>query len=188
MIKTTDEINSIVTNKLNVENSQIRYRFFDGTDSAIVADFPYFRFSQDLDFIIYLQNLSREAENVLRQKNGAPKIGEGWISETSLYHAIKKSFPETIVVHHGMPKWLKPQHLDIWLPQWEIAIEYHGEQHFKPIKIFGGKEGFEKTKRRDELKATLCKKNKITLIIVKDATSLEQIINEIQIARKISVS
>ncbi|MBU9707134.1 DUF2726 domain-containing protein [Paenibacillus sp. AK121] len=43
-------------------------------------------------------------------------------------------------------------------------VEYDGEQHFQPVKAFGGKEGFAKVKKRDQLKDQYCKENEIKLI------------------------
>ncbi|MGG1639861.1 hypothetical protein ACIFQM_00920 [Paenibacillus sp. NRS-1782] len=43
-------------------------------------------------------------------------------------------------------------------------VEYDGEQHFQPVKAFGGKEGFAKGKKRDQLKNQYCKDNEIKLI------------------------
>ena len=64
-------------------------------------------------------------------------------------------------------KWLDKQHLDFYLPQYNIAIECQGIQHFKP-KSFGGHENvitrFENDKRRDNLKIKKCKENGVTLI------------------------
>ncbi len=31
---------------------------------------------------------------------------------------------------------------DFYLPLQSVAIEYDGEQHFRPVELFGGKEGF----------------------------------------------
>src|SRR5271157_6587895 len=32
---------------------------------------------------------------------------------------------------------------------WTLAIEYDGEQHFKPVKLYGGVAGFKRTQERD---------------------------------------
>lgn len=40
-------------------------------------------------------------------------------------------------------------------------IEYDGEQHFKPIDIFGGEEGFINTKERDNIKNKFAEDNNI---------------------------
>ena len=53
---------------------------------------------------------------------------------------------------------------DIFIPSLNVAIEYDGEQHFKPIKHFGGEEGFNKTKERDMVKNNYCKENNIKLL------------------------
>ena len=60
--------------------------------------------------------------------------------------------------------WLKKQHLDFYLPDYGVAIECQGIQHFKPINIFGGEDGFNKCKKRDLKKKKLCEENNITLL------------------------
>lgn len=54
--------------------------------------------------------------------------------------------------------------MDFFLPQLNVAIECQGKQHFKPIKLFGGKEEYEKIKERDERKRQLCEKHGIKLL------------------------
>lgn len=98
-----------------------------------------------------------------------PKIGEGWISETDLFYKISNHFINEKVIHHGSPIWLGRQHLDIYFPELNIAIEYQGEQHYKAIDYFGGQEALEKTierDERDERKKLLCEKNNCFLIYV----------------------
>jgi hypothetical protein len=66
----------------------------------------------------------------------------------------------------GSPKWLKGQRYDIWMPEINVAIEYHGEQHRSPVKIFGGKEGLKKNLIRDQEKEKKSKENNVDLIII----------------------
>jgi len=53
----------------------------------------------------------------------------------------------------------RKQEIDIWIPKFKIAIEYDGEQHFKPVK-FGGisdekaTRNFEYIKKMDRLKTS----------------------------------
>lgn len=54
--------------------------------------------------------------------------------------------------------------IDFYLTDYNIAIECQGEQHFKPIKHFGGDEKFVKTIKRDNKKNLLCKNNNVTLL------------------------
>lgn len=58
---------------------------------------------------------------------------------------------------------------DYYIPQYKIAIEYDGEQHFKPIRFHGlneqkAIEEFKKCKLRDQIKTEYCKNNNILLI------------------------
>jgi DNA-directed RNA polymerase subunit RPC12/RpoP len=45
-------------------------------------------------------------------------------------------------------------------------IEYHGEQHYKAIKHFGGEQKLLETKQRDIIKQNYCKLNNIPLLII----------------------
>jgi len=106
----------------------------------------------------------RDAENLIRDKLGVPRIGEGWVSEMNLVNIVKDIFPNEIVKHQASPEWLGNQRLDIFVPSQHLAIEYQGKQHFEPVDFFGGVEGFHKTKERDEYKKSICEKNGIQII------------------------
>lgn len=60
--------------------------------------------------------------------------------------------------------WLGKKHLDFYLPEYNVAIECQGIQHFKPIEFFGGENGFKELIKRDELKKELCFNHHIKLI------------------------
>ena len=63
--------------------------------------------------------------------------------------------------------WLKSKGnllLDFYLPDYNIAIECQGRQHFEPVDHFGGKKGLIECEYRDNIKYNLCKKNKINII------------------------
>ncbi len=57
-----------------------------------------------------------------------------------------------------------PFRYDFYLPEKNVLVEYHGQQHYKPVSIFGGKKGFRKTIKRDKAKRELAKRNGYTLI------------------------
>ena len=124
--------------------------------------------------------LLRDGENTYRISIGAKKVGESWIGETELYYKIKSAFPNIEVIQHGRPTWLGRQHLDVWIPMLNIAIEYQGQQHDKPIEFFGGVEAFEKGLKRDKLKKKKCLENKVNLIEVREGYDLDKIIEEIE--------
>lgn len=58
-------------------------------------------------------------------------------------------------------------------------VEYDGKQHFEPIDFFGGKDGFEKTKKRDEIKNAYCKTHNIPLLRIPYTSSLDDIKKEL---------
>lgn len=63
----------------------------------------------------------------------------------------------------------------------QYFIEYNGEQHYRPIKYFGGEEQFKKQSRRDELLRSFCEihKDKVTLLEIpfsQDEQSIEKTI------------
>jgi hypothetical protein len=94
----------------------------------------------------------REAENIVRERLGIPRVGEGWIAETHLYYAVRALYPEYEIQREASPDWLGRQRFDIYLPEVQIAIEYHGQQHFQAVELFGGEEGHQRAKERDREK------------------------------------
>jgi hypothetical protein len=127
----------------------------------------------------YLETYN-EPENEIRKLFGLPKIGEGWISETNLFYEIKTHFSKHVVIHHGRPSWLGKQHLDIYIPKFNIGIEYQGDQHYYPIDFFGGEDSYVKNKARDENKKQLCIKNNCHLIYVNPGYTLDEVITRIE--------
>jgi NAD-dependent SIR2 family protein deacetylase len=56
---------------------------------------------------------------------------------------------------------------DFYIPQFNLLIEYQGEQHFMPIKHFGGEEKFKKQQDNDKIKRKFCEENKYSLLEIK---------------------
>jgi hypothetical protein len=125
----------------------------------------------DLDAI----DLLRESENQVRRKKGVPLIGEGWITEMELYNLVKKLLPGEEVIHHCRPQWLERQEYDIYIPSKKVAIEYMGEQHYKPIDFFGGEESFEKIKMLDRRKLEKSKKNGVQVLYVRFDEKIDEV-------------
>lgn len=46
----------------------------------------------------------------------------------------------------------------------KIAIEYQGEQHFRPLEVYGGEIRFKRQIELDDLKKEICKNNGILLL------------------------
>lgn len=113
-------------------------------------------------FLELIEEIMRDAENMLREKHGLPRIGEGWISEMRMYEILKARFKDA--VHQARPKWLAPQHLDVFIESENIAFEYQGLQHYQPVEYFGGSESHTNLRKLDKRKARKCKNNGISLI------------------------
>lgn len=62
----------------------------------------------------------------------------------------------------------QPLTLDFYLPQYNIAIECQGEQHFIPITYFGGEEKLKYIQQNDLLKKQLCEEHGINLLYYSD--------------------
>ena len=106
-------------------------------------------------------------------------IGSKFMSEYVLYCSIKKSFPGHMVRRHAKFQWLGRQHLDIFIEELNIAIEYQGGQHDRPVDFFGGENAFLKIKENDSRKNKLCRKHGIKLIEVRPSYDLLQVISEL---------
>jgi len=56
---------------------------------------------------------------------------------------------------------------DFYLPDYNIAVEYDGEQHYKSIEFFGGDSTLKETQYRDNIKTNYCYENDIILCRIK---------------------
>jgi hypothetical protein len=87
-----------------------------------------------------------------------------------VYNIVQQLYPAENVYYQYRPDYLlsgKGQlSYDIYIAKYRIAIEYQGKQHFEPVRIFGGVEGFEKQRNRDQLKLQLSKEQGVTLIYI----------------------
>ena len=77
--------------------------------------------------------------------------------------------------HHF--NWLHKQHLDFYLPNYNIAIECQGIQHFKG---WGGEiESLNDIQKRDKKKKELCENNNVKLYYINYDDDVETKVNEI---------
>jgi len=90
-----------------------------------------------------------------------------WVRESTLYGVIREIFPEQRVLREASPEWLGRMRIDIYLPDLHLAIEHQGEQHYRPISVFGGEETFLRVLERDALKRKLCQEHGVTVIDVR---------------------
>lgn len=79
--------------------------------------------------------------------------------------------------------WLNRQSLDFYLPNYNVAIECQGIQHYKVIEHFGGAERLKYTQQLDKRKKNLCEEHGVKLYYInynEDVeTKLSKILKEI---------
>jgi hypothetical protein len=103
----------------------------------------------------------------LNRKQGCPNckssIGENtikmYLDKNKIMYKKQYRFPDC--------KNKQPLPFDFYLPDYNICIEFDGEQHFKPNIFFGGKSGFNNLKINDKIKENYCLKKNIKLLRVK---------------------
>jgi len=78
-----------------------------------------------------------------------------------------------------------PLPFDFYLPQYNLCIEFDGEQHFKPFAFNSRKvsddiklENLKKVQKHDQMKNDYCKKNGITLLRINDIRKINKILND----------
>ena len=82
---------------------------------------------------------------------------------------------------------IRPLSFDFYLPDYNLCIEYDGEQHNKIIKYWGDSDGLKDRQKKDNIKNDFCKKNNIKLIRISylekdkiDRTYIEKILTDIK--------
>jgi hypothetical protein len=160
------------------------YGAFSGVPLARLPEQPQgygFSYSSAIDE--QCAELTRRAENALREDEGIPRVGEGWVAETKLYYDLKAAFPDIQVHQHARTEWLGYQHLDVFMPSLMMAFEYQGPQHDGPVAFFGGEEAFKEVQRRDARKRRLCSKRGVQLIEVRPGYNLEHLLERVRLRR-----
>jgi hypothetical protein len=69
---------------------------------------------------------------------------------------------------------------DFYLPEYNLCIEYQGEQHYHSFDFFGGKKALKELKKRDRIKKKYCKNNNINFLEIsyKNYNSLDDIVEK----------
>lgn len=94
-----------------------------------------------------------------------------WKTEELVLKITKKLYSKYNVIYQYKPFYLKSSlggqmSYDIFIQELSVAIEYQGEQHFRPIDYFGGEESFYRQRERDEEKKKISEKYGIKLVYI----------------------
>ena len=106
--------------------------------------------------------------NFLRGRK-CPKCSESNLETTIRTFLEKNNIKYIYECNKTYFKWLGLQHLDFYLPEYNVAIECQGEQHFYAVDFAGkGKkwaiEKLKQTKELDEIKKKKCIENGVKLL------------------------
>jgi len=113
------------------------------------------------EYEIYANNLTQGNTlscGCIKESHGEQKIRE-LLAINNIKFENQKSFPDFKYLDtNGKPRY------DFYLPEYNILIEYDGEQHFKPAFNWDTKESFEQRQKHDKFKNQYAINNKIILI------------------------
>ena len=126
-----------------------------------IIDKPYVTLRDEIEFICPIHGKIKQLVYTHVKGRGCKFCKESTL-EKSIRFLLEENNIEFIPQHKAI--WLNLMSYDFYIPKCNIAIECQGEQHFKPIEIFGGEEEFEKIKERDKNKKRLSKENNVELI------------------------
>ena len=104
------------------------------------------------------------------KKTKNEKIIEEYLKSKNIKYEPQKKFEDL--------KYITYLHFDFYLPEYNMSIEYDGEQHYKAYKLFGGEEGLKLIQLRDELKNSYCISNGIRLLRIKYNENTLEILKE----------
>lgn len=180
ILKDKKRMEFLRNHRTDFEIERIKNVYHSPILSTVIDDFQVHEFILDKEkYYEYIKSFAGP-ENEIRKLLGFKEIGEGWISETKLFYLIKERFKDHRVIQHGKPKWLGKQHLDIYIPDLNIGVEYQGKQHSMPLEIFGGVGSFHENLKRDKRKKGLCEQNNCMLFEVFPENDFYLFLNTLQ--------
>jgi len=133
----------------------------------------------DYSLVIYLNDSSKvnivcKEHGIFKQSPNNHLAGAGCKScyESKGEKAIKKYLEYKgikYISQHSFDgcKDKRKLYFDFFLPDYNLLIEYDGEQHYKSIKHYGGDIGFKKRQEYDKIKNIFAKNNNINLLRIK---------------------
>ena len=93
-----------------------------------------------------------------------------FVSEKHLYDIIRVRYPNAVSNRYHpasdprQAAGLRIAAHSIYIPSKKTAIEYQGEQHYRPVDIFGGRKQYRRQRKLDKKKKRLCRRHKIRLL------------------------
>ena len=89
-----------------------------------------------------------------------------WLDKHDISYEIQKRFSDC--------RDIKPLPFDFYIPDYNLCIEYDGEQHFRPVDYFGGKDRLIYQQNHDKIKENYCKSKGINLLRIPYNKNIEE--------------
>jgi len=147
--------------RLSSEDVINRIKEVHGDRYLIPDDFKYINNSTKVKLICQEHGEFYQVPSFLWRGVGCPKCNNSKL-ETEISTTL--SLNDIVYEEQKRFDWLGNYELDFYLPEYNIAIECQGIQHFKPIMLFGGEEQFAKQKEWDKDKRERCMKNGVQIL------------------------
>ena len=114
-------------------------------------------------------DFEQSPQNHIR-KNGCPECGLRFgVQEKKVLAAVQNRY-ENVTYQYTNSTFLKGKSknmtLDIFLPDYNIGIEYQGAHHFYPLEAFGGDKALAIVAERDKMKYQKCLENGVKVFYV----------------------
>ena len=125
-----------------------------------------------LDIICPVHGIFKQSANAHLHGYGCPhcKTSYGEEQIRKCCEELGYNIYEDFFMNYRGYSWMGYMHLDCCFPKLNIAFEYDGQQHYRPVMWRGAgtpeqaEEAFKKTQRRDALKNQLCEENGVKLV------------------------
>lgn len=102
--------------------------------------------------------------NHINQHNGCPECSTSKLEETVKLELDRNNIKYIKEADKSVFPWIGRQRIDFYLPDYNIAIECQGIQHYEPIKQYGGDKRLITQIKADEKKYNLCTENGIKIL------------------------
>ncbi len=105
--------------------------------------------------------------------NGCPTCNSSKGALAVFKHLLKHQISYETEKRFDKCKYKKTLPFDFYIPKINLLIEFDGEQHYKPVEVFGGVEAFEKQQIKDVIKNKYAKENNYYLVRIRDINNIE---------------
>jgi hypothetical protein len=100
------------------------------------------------------------------------KIIREWLEQNNIDFVYQKTFSDCRGKRNPLP-------FDFYFPNNNLLIEYDGIQHYKPVRLFNGENGFKETKNNDKIKNEFAQNNNIQLLRISYMDSVLKKLNNV---------